>query len=400
MNSENYNLSMAGKIRTKEKCPKCGKAFITGINGLSCPECQTAPKKYFIDIYWKQRFKIYSDLHGHALDSYARAHRLIESIRNEIDNHTFDPKRYIRVEAEKYSFSVYASNWLAKCEGYVAKQKLSPSYMKELRRFVNKRFIPFFLEQDIRDLRTANITAFYDNLPNNLSLKTQSNIMSVLHKLFSDALLNEDIRQMPSFPEIDVPDPDWSWCAEDVQDDILVKIPQAHLPYLIFMARQGVRPAEARALKWDCVDLSRGVVTIRRNFSLNKLRDITKAKNIRIIPLDPLVAEMLKEMNAKGIEPDSFVFTKKGRGYSESYARKLWNSACKNVGVENLTLYQGTRHSLASQAVNRNVSLDLIGAFLGHKNPKMTKKYAHANNTGLRAVLRSSVSPDCPQENL
>ncbi len=38
--------------------------------------------------------------------------------------------------------------------------------------------------------------------------------------------------------------------------------------------------------------------------------------------------------------------------------------------VGDITLYQGTRHSLAIQAVNRDVPLDRIQKFLSHESPK------------------------------
>ncbi|MFC1591669.1 tyrosine-type recombinase/integrase [Thermodesulfobacteriota bacterium] len=36
-----------------------------------------------------------------------------------------------------------------------------------------------------------------------------------------------------------------------------------------------------------------------------------------------------------------------------------------------------TRHSFASQHVNNGVSLELIGAMMGHTNTQTTRKYAH-----------------------
>ncbi len=91
-----------------------------------------------------------------------------------------------------------------------------------------------------------------------------------------------------------------------------------------------------------------------------------------------------------------FIFNKqkdrgKGKPFSESYLRKAWNEACKKEKVQNITLYEGTRHSLASQAINKGVPISTIQKFLRHESPKMTERYAHLNTESLRIVQRSTL---------
>ena len=79
-------------------------------------------------------------------------------------------------------------------------------------------------------------------------------------------------------------------------------------------------------------------------------------------------------------------FQKNGRSYSESCARKLWNRLTSEMGVK-ISFYQGTRHSSATEAVNR-VGMDRVQEFLGHTRSAMTKRYAKMNPEGLKSVLR------------
>lgn len=63
------------KIRTKERCSVCGKAFteVSGI-GLVCLRCKTIPRRYFIDLHWEEkRVRVYSDRNGQPLSSYEQA---------------------------------------------------------------------------------------------------------------------------------------------------------------------------------------------------------------------------------------------------------------------------------------------------------------------------------------
>jgi hypothetical protein len=63
-----------------------------------------------------------------------------------------------------------------------------------------------------------------------------------------------------------------------------------------------------------------------------------------------------------------------------------WKKVCKELGIEGINLYQGTKHSLASQAANRGISEAIIGKMLRHKDPKSTKQYAHYRTSTLRLI--------------
>ena len=94
--------------------------------------------------------------------------------------------------------------------------------------------------------------------------------------------------------------------------------------------------------------------------------------------------------------PEDFFFVKqsgkgKGKPYSESYFRKVWNAAREKAGVGHITFLQGTRHSFASQAVNRGVPLNIIQRFLRHSSPKMTERYAHLETKSLKVAQRARI---------
>jgi integrase len=125
-------------------------------------------------------------------------------------------------------------------------------------------------------------------------------------------------------------------------------------------------------------------VIIRRHFSLNELRETTKSKRIKVLRLDNEVKESLFKLPRHITSP--FVFQKNGRPYSESYARKLWNRVTSDIGIR-ISLYQGTRHSSATEAVNR-AGMDRVLEFLGHTRSNMTRRYAKMNPEGLKEVLR------------
>ena len=76
-----------------------------------------------------------------------------------------------------------------------------------------------------------------------------------------------------------------------------------------------------------------------------------------------------------------------GKPYYESSIGKIWRTACKRVGIVGVRAYDGTRHSFASQLVNKGRSLEIIGEILGHSDIRTTKKYAHVHLDAMRYAM-------------
>ena len=57
--------------------------------------------------------------------------------------------------------------------------------------------------------------------------------------------------------------------------------------------------------------------------------------------------------------------------------RNIWNEACEKSGVPKIKLYSGTRHSFATQHFIKGISLEFIGAMMGHRNISTTMKYTN-----------------------
>jgi integrase len=52
-----------------------------------------------------------------------------------------------------------------------------------------------------------------------------------------------------------------------------------------------------------------------------------------------------------------------------------------------VSMYQGTRHSSATEAATR-VSMDVISEFLGHTSLRMSRRYVKQNPDRLKGALR------------
>ena len=63
----------------------------------------------------------------------------------------------------------------------------------------------------------------------------------------------------------------------------------------------------------------------------------------------------------------------------------LWRQARKEAGLDDVRLHD-LRHTVASQAVARGVSLPTVARMLGHADPVMTLRYAHVGDRDLQAA--------------
>lgn len=387
---------MRGSIRTEEVC-RCGGKFQESSKGLRCPECRGAPERVFIDFSWKgERLRIFTDKEGHPFTSYEAASRFLTVMRAKEDDHTFDLREYVKVEVKGLQFENYAATWLSRREKEVERGHLSREYLRTTRVYVNRYLIPFFGKRSLRDLQEGSIEDFRDQLPVHLKGKTVYNIMGILQKMLADAHRRRDINRMPALPTIPVPDPETKWIGKNDQERILAEIQDPlRRAFFLFLMETGCRPGEARALKWDRVQLQIGKVVIAAGMDQGIYKDHTKERDVRIIPLAPTLQQALLAL-PKGT-PGSFVFTFKGKPFTYKLIWRTWRKAAQAAGVD-VCMYQGTRHSIASQAINCGIPLEVIGGMLGHKSRASTTRYAHMNDETLKMMLNRTgqVAEDGP----
>lgn len=378
-----------GTIRTKGKCPVCQESFkLIKKLGYICPDCKITPLRFYIDLSHKgQRIRIFSDKQGQPLDTYQRAVNLLSHINYELKNHSFDPTKYIKAELEKFYISNLFEIWKS------TKGDCSPHYARQLR-FVSSYIFSYFkAATDIRELRTYDIENFYSSLKG-ISAKSKYNIMGVLKSFINYLHRLEYIQVKPIFPKISFQEPQWKWLSIDQQALIFSNIPENDKPIFLFMALHGCRPGEARAIKVSDIDLKQQSVKIQRVFSTNVLRNTTKNKKNRIIPVHPDFLSILLKSSRDKL-PEAFLFTnpRTGNPYSDTTLKEIWYKAIKKTDIK-ITMYEGLRHSFASQRASAGMPLYLISKVLGHSDIRVTQRYAHTSLDALRIVVENKPAED------
>ncbi len=378
------------KIRTKEKCPKCGGKFeeIPGVAFL-CLKCKTTPKRYFIDLTWqKKRIRIYSDKSGQPLSSYEQARRLASHIQYEIDHHIFDPSLYVASDLEKFRIEYLVKKYLSEKE-----KQLKYSAFRKKKLWLNKAMEALLSQgvTDVREIRGIHLNDFINSLySQNLAPKTIKNIRTEIAAFLNWCHKLGIIKELPYIPEVKVPEPAIQWISKEDQEKILSAIPEEHRDIFVFILTYGLRPSEARALKWDCVFFKDELFVIKRNFSDGKLYEITKENKWKALPMIGPIKKMLLK-RAKNKQSEFVFWYKSSTGnfypyYGETKLRRIWKKACKKTGIH-ISLYAGSRHSKAMQLLQQGASYEQIGALLGYSSPQTTRRYARLKAEQVRSLL-------------
>jgi integrase len=132
-----------------------------------------------------------------------------------------------------------------------------------------------------------------------------------------------------------------------------------------FLARTGLRKGEFLDLTVD------SVVQIGAAYWLHV--PLGKLRTDRYIPLHPQLKDLLDEWVAQrpaGLR-EPYLFIERGRRIGKQRVGDAIATAANAAGIGRVTPHQ-LRHTLATQAINRGMSLEAIAALLGHKSMRMT----------------------------
>ena len=136
-----------------------------------------------------------------------------------------------------------------------------------------------------------------------------------------------------------------------------------------FLARTGMRKGEFIDLTVD------SIVQIGSAFWLRV--PLGKLRNDRYIPLHPQLKSLIDEwlsLRPNGLRSD-FLFIEHGRRITKSRVENAIHKTANRAGIGHITPHQ-LRHTLATQAINRGMSLEALAALLGHRSLRMTLVYA------------------------
>lgn len=285
------------------------------------------------------------------------------------------------------TFRETAESWAGEKRKFVKKSTFAAYSL-----ILSNHLLPAFGAMD--DIREEDVQQFvFDKLNSGRSHKTVKDMLIVLKMVLKYAAKHE---YMP-YRQIDVRFPTER---ERSELPVLCRTDQKRMMkymtdnfsfrnlgvYICLSA--GLRIGELCALKWENLDVSRGVIivdkTIQRIYFIEGgerhtelMIDTPKSSNsIREIPMTKELLRMVKPMR-KVVNPSYYVLTNCSRPTEPRTYRNYYNKLMAEIGLPPLK-FHGLRHSFATRCIEGRCDYKTVSVLLGHSNISTTLNlYVH-----------------------
>ena len=154
----------------------------------------------------------------------------------------------------------------------------------------------------------------------------------------------------------------------------------------------GLRRGELLGLKWEDIDLTAGVIRVRRQVSRidGKIVEAPlKTKNAyRTVTISPQAVEVLNAQKAK--TNDEYVFPSPNGGpISPDSVNNMLKRVLKRAGIPRVRFHD-LRHTFATLALQNGVDIKTVSGMLGHFSADFTlDTYAHVTTAAQKEAART-----------
>jgi len=137
------------------------------------------------------------------------------------------------------------------------------------------------------------------------------------------------------------------------------------LPLVTLGVHTGMRRGELLGLRWDNVNLDRGLITLQQS----------KTLKIKAIPINESAREALIWLDKHRYGDHVFMYHWQ-KPIGKANVQKSIDRVCSKAGIDDFT-FHGTRHTFGSHLVMAGVDLATVSKLMGHTKINMTMRYAH-----------------------
>lgn len=170
------------------------------------------------------------------------------------------------------------------------------------------------------------------------------------------------------------------WTGEEVSTFLAATQDDHHYPLYVTALNTGMRQGELIGLQRDRVDLRRRVIRVNRTWcnKANRLKNTTKGKRSRSVPINDMLAQVLAEqlLRNPGDCPWVFPCPEGRRTISEKFCVRVFKPTCEAAGVRAVRFHD-LRHTYASHFVMNGGDIYRLQKILGHHSVTVTEMYAH-----------------------
>ncbi len=325
-----------------------------------------------------------------------------QTFKRKVDANSFDALKKLGIDTEEalgriglgpviekalckdeMTFAQLSNIWLVDH----AEVHKSPSSVIRDRQMLKDFLLPTFGLTKLSQIQKHDVVRLQASLHAEGRLKPKSinNVIGLLHKIFDDGVGWGHIKHNPVeyVKNIRLNETEYRFWNFSQKDKFLAHIKKTDLEtfrVVCFTVNTGLRKGEVDGLLRDCLDFDRREITVKRSFcdKTKELNEYTKGKNIRRVPMNDDVLEVLEF--CRHYRPSQKVFNLDFHNFSD-----VFYPSQKRAGVPRISFHD-LRHTFASLLAMSGVSVFLIQKLLGHSDLKTTMRYMHMAPDHLKGV--------------
>ena len=247
---------------------------------------------------------------------------------------------------------------------------------------ISTYILPYFEDMQIESLDNNVLQQYLIHLASkDLSTNTIKLVWRLLKAVIKENKVDidfEDIiipqtheKQVDAFTKVE---------QKQIEDKLNISRSPKHIGILLALYL-GLRLGETLALKWEDIDFTNKLITIKRSVYIkdNKLTYSTpKTKSsIRTIPLPLFLEITLKKIKDKS--SCDFVVSQNDKPIVPRTYQHFFKSLQNKARITKPKGFHSLRHTFATRAIECGIDIKSLADILGHKNPNVTlSRYAHS----------------------
>jgi integrase len=260
-----------------------------------------------------------------------------------------------------------------------------------------KHLLPYWRDWRLRDIGRQDVQQWVaDRFRRKLGWQTVRNAWTLLSGILETAVEYGYLSMNPArgvkFPEKELKEAPVLFTADDFVK-LLEQLDEPYRTMARLIALTGLRIGELLAVRWRCLDLEIGTLSVRESVYEGKFQSPKTRKSRRTMPLGPQIILWLREhrVRAKRTESDDLVFgNRKGQPLRESkLLRNVLQPAAERAGLGRVTWHQ-FRHIHSSLLNDLRVPVKIAQEQLGHSSISTTLNiYTHVVDASHRKAIEA-----------
>jgi integrase len=280
-----------------------------------------------------------------------------------------------------------AADWLEQAKTGTVRtrsgEEFKPSTLRGCETALEQRLLPEFGHRKLNDVTRADLQDFADQLlADGLDASTIRNCLMPLRAIYRRALSRSLVTINPTTGlELPAVQGRRDRVADPGEAALLIAgLPERDRALWATALYAGLRRGELMALRWEDVDLTRGLISVERSYDPTSGQYVAPKSRAgrRTVPIaavlrEHLIAHRLRSGRSEGLAFGRTAETPQSDGAIRGRAARAWKAA----GLDPIGLHEA-RHTCASIFIAAGVNLKALSSYMGHSSITITlDRYGH-----------------------